>query len=81
MNEALADPNWLRERLSEVKRGEIRTVEAWVHLALDRVNLFVRWTEVESREDARALERTCIKKPSPIWNRYLVNPLEEVEVS
>lgn len=71
LDRALADPDWLRERLAEVRRGQPRTAKAWSRLALDRADLYVRWAETESREDAGRLEAACLirLKRADLWNR------------
>ncbi len=71
LDRALADPGWLRERLAEVKRGQPQTAKAWSRLALERVDLYMRWAETDSREKARRLEAACLARLSKIdlWNR------------
>lgn len=71
MDRALADPAWLRQRLTEAERGEPRRAKAWGRAAFDRAQLHVRWTTTPDRASASALERRVIAalREVELWNR------------
>lgn len=71
MDRALADPEWLRERLAEIERSEPRRTKEWGRAALSRADLQVRWTTVPTADAARALESRIISTlaDTGLWNR------------
>lgn len=70
---ALADPEWLRDRLDEIDAGETRRAKQWGKAAFDRADLHIRWTTTVDRESALALERQCMEAllDHGLWNRQL----------
>jgi hypothetical protein len=68
---ALADADWLRERLDEAERGQPRRAKAWGQAALERADLHLRWTQTTDRAMAIALELRVISalRDSELWNR------------
>ncbi len=71
MDRALADAEWLRERLAEVERGQPRRAKEWGRAALSRAGLQVRWATVPTAEAARALENRILGAlaDTGLWNR------------
>lgn len=71
---ALADPEWLRERLAEVERGEPMRAQNWGRAAMARAGLYVRWAETADKDAAVALERQVERAfpPGTLWNRSRV---------
>lgn len=69
---ALADPEWLRERLAEVERGEPKRAKEWGREAVARAGLHVRWASTVDKPSALALERSCLNAlaKAELWNRY-----------
>lgn len=71
MDRALADPEWLRERLAEVEGGEPMRAKEWGRAALFRAELQVRWTTVPTGEAAKVLEDRILRvlADTGLWNR------------
>ena len=71
MDRALADPVWLRARLTAVEQGYPQRTSEWAAAALKRVELQVRWAERDDRAQALALEAAVLKAlvNSDLWNR------------
>jgi hypothetical protein len=71
LDRALADKEWLMERLAEVERGEARRATSWAAAALTRADLQMAWATVETPEQARVLERQVLDALSDesLWNR------------
>ncbi len=71
MDRALADPEWLRERLTEVERGEPKRAKEWGRMALSRAGLQVRWTTTADKASADALEQRILRalRDTGLWNR------------
>lgn len=71
---ALADPEWLRERLAEVERGKPMRAQDWGKAAMARPGLFVRWAATADKDSALALERRVEHAfpPGYLWNRSRV---------
>ncbi|WP_210416703.1 hypothetical protein [Glutamicibacter sp. ZJUTW] len=68
-DEALADPQWLRELAAEADRGESRTVQQVARLAIDRLHLEGRWVTCIHRKAALLLEAALIRKyHATLWN-------------
>lgn len=72
LDRALADPEWLRERLAEVERGQPRRAKEWGKEAVVRAGLRVRWAATEDKASALTLERACLNAlaKAELWNRY-----------
>jgi hypothetical protein len=67
---ALADPEWLRERLAEAERGEPMRATAWGKAALGWADIHVCWAVTESGTAAEALEKRVLAlKGVEWWNR------------
>ena len=67
---ALADTQWLRERLAEVESGRPRRATEWGKAALAWADLHVCWAVPESSKAAEALERKVLAlKDVNWWNR------------
>lgn len=64
---ALADRDWLRERLTEVERGRPMRASQWGKAALARADLYVCWALTESREQAMAFESRVLAVPGMEW--------------
>lgn len=71
LDRALADPEWLRQRLAEVEDGQGRPAKVWSCLAFERAGLHVRWATTGTREAAIELERACQERlgAASLWNR------------
>lgn len=71
MDRALADADWVRERLAEVDRGEPKRAKEWGQAAMSRAKLQVRWTTTMDKESADALEQRVLRTPNDtgLWNR------------
>jgi hypothetical protein len=71
MDRALADPDWLRERLVEAERGHPMRATEWGRAALGRAGLEVRWATTATAEAARNLEKRVdgVLDESGLWNR------------
>lgn len=69
---ALADQDWLRERLAEVDQGKPVRAKEWGKLAFVRADLHVRWATTDDKASALALERACLDllAKAELWNRY-----------
>jgi hypothetical protein len=68
---ALADPDWVGERLAEVKDGTPLRAKGWARLAVQRADLHLRWAKTVDADEARSLERSVLAKleGAAIWNR------------
>lgn len=71
LDRALADPDWVGERLAELKDGTPLRAKGWARLAVQRADLHLRWAETEDGDAARSLERTVLAQleGAVIWNR------------
>ncbi|HET8962229.1 hypothetical protein [Nocardioides sp.] len=71
MDRALADPGWLRARLTQVETGTVWRTRDWAKAALDRAQLQVRWATTEKGPQARLLERAVLDALASVelWNR------------
>jgi hypothetical protein len=68
---ALADPAWVRERLSEAERGQALRAKQWGAAAVERAGFFVRWTTARNKDEAREIERRITEtlRGEGLWNR------------
>jgi hypothetical protein len=68
---ALADPNWLRQRLAAVAGGRPSRARQWGRDAFDRIPLEVSWSTTIDGPAARHLERRCFQRLANVklWNR------------
>lgn len=71
---ALADPEWLEERLAEVRAGNPQRVLGWGRAALQRIDPYVRWTTTPDKNAARRLEHQCGAVCQQLWNRSPFQP-------
>jgi hypothetical protein len=71
MDRALADTDWLRERLTDVQEGRPMRAKAWGQAALARANLYVCWAITVNRRSAFELERAVLHElgGGELWNR------------
>jgi excisionase family DNA binding protein len=71
MDRALADPAWLRERLTEAERGTQLRAKDLARAAIDRADLQIRWAETADGPSAAALEIEVLQsfEGQPLWNR------------
>lgn len=71
MDRALADVEWLRERLAEVEGGEPKRAKEWGQAAMARAKLQVRWTTTADKASADALEQRILRalRDTGLWNR------------
>ncbi|MYR92347.1 MULTISPECIES: hypothetical protein [unclassified Streptomyces] len=67
---ALADREWLRERLAEVESGRPMRAVEWGRAALVWANLHVCWALTDDRVEALSLERRVLAvQGAEWWNR------------
>lgn len=70
LDQALADPEFLQERVKHLQSSGPETVVEWTTLAFDRLDLYVCWAVAESGAEARILEAEVIHRlQSTLWNR------------
>ena len=71
MDRALADSDWLRERLAEVEQGRPMRATAWGQAAIARANLHVCWAITVDGRGASELERAVLfsLESGELWNR------------
>ena len=70
---ALADPEWLRARLSELQKSGPSRAKHWGIEAFVRADLHVRWTTTDDRASAAALENQLVADAgSSLWNKASV---------
>jgi hypothetical protein len=71
LDRALADSDWVGERLAEVKNGTPLRAKGWARLAVQRADLHLRWAKTVDADAARSLERRILAKlkGASIWNR------------
>lgn len=69
---ALADADWLRDRLEELNEGHPRRASEWGRLAFVRADLQVCWAITSDAESARQLESevlAALRAQGEPWNR------------
>ena len=71
LDRALADPEWLAERLAELERGAPVRAKEWGRQAVVHADIHTRWTICPDRDSARRLEEEClgILRGVDLWNR------------
>jgi hypothetical protein len=71
LDRALADPEWVAERLDDLKGGTPMRAKGWARLAVERADLYLRWAPTSDPVAARALERGVLAAlaGASIWNR------------
>jgi hypothetical protein len=71
LDRALADADFVRERLNELARGRPKRAAAWAQDALAWADLHVRWAVTDDRSAAAVLERAVLDalQGVPLWNR------------
>lgn len=71
LDRALADPDWVRDRLDEVQQGRPARAKVWARMAIDRASLHMRWAEALDPHAARDLELAVLGALTgvPLWNR------------
>ena len=74
---ALADPDWLRERLAEVEAGKPMRAVEWGRAAMARPGFYIRWTVTGDKKSALALEGQVERlfPEGQLWNRGRVRTL------
>ncbi|KDN80557.1 hypothetical protein KCH_77040 [Kitasatospora cheerisanensis KCTC 2395] len=75
MDQALADPKWLRERLAEAESGRASRIREWGRAALERARIDLCWAVTATGTEATDLEervqRALVGKL--LWNRQTPN--------
>lgn len=70
---ALADADWLRERLAELETTGPRRAKHWGVEAFLRADLHIRWTQTADRASAAALEDRLVRDAGGVlWNKASV---------
>jgi hypothetical protein len=70
---ALADPEWLRARLSDLEKSGPRRAKHWGIEAFVRADLRIRWTTTANRASAATLENQLVADAgSTLWNKASV---------
>jgi hypothetical protein len=71
MDRALADPEWVAERLVAIEEGRPERSKVWAQRALVRADLHLRWSTTADRDSAVALERAALDvlRDDVLWNR------------
>ena len=71
MDRALADAEWLRERLAEVLAGTPMRATEWARAAVARASLHVRWATTADKASASVLEKRLLRvlADADLWNR------------
>lgn len=78
-DDALTDPQWLRDLASEAETGSSATIQTVARRAIDRLNLEGRWVTVVHRKAALLLEKSLMTKhQQTAWNA--VAPQDDPEV-
>lgn len=72
LDRALADPDFVQDRLDAVRTGTPRRAKVWGKLAIDRADLWIRWATTPDRRSAALLELEVIQAlhAEDLWNRY-----------
>lgn len=71
---ALADAEWLRDRLAEVEAGRPGTLRDWGRASFARADLAICWATTSDRESAVVLERQVLDRlrdSGLLWNQRL----------
>ena len=68
---AIADANWLRDRLAEVEAGAPGSLRDWGRAAFERAGLYVCWAVTTDRAAALDLERLVVRaaRQDSLWNQ------------
>ncbi|MDQ0305561.1 hypothetical protein J2S46_000117 [Kitasatospora herbaricolor] len=66
LDQALADPTWLQDRLSEAQAGQTARIREWGRAALDRARIELCWITTATTQDARATDLPCTARPVPV---------------
>ena len=68
---ALADVDFVRQRLDELREGTTKRAAAWARDAFTWADLHIRWAVTKDRSSAAALERKVLAAlhAMPLWNR------------
>ncbi len=76
LDQALADPAWLQDRLAEAQAGQTARIREWGRAALDRARIELCWTTTATTQDARATERRILLAlhDQHLWNRSRPRP-------
>lgn len=70
---ALADADWLSERLAELETTGPRRAKHWGVEAFVRADLHIRWTQTSDRASAAALEDRLVREAGgALWNKASV---------
>jgi hypothetical protein len=71
LDRALGDPEWLKERLTEVEQGHPRRAKEWGRQAMMRADLHVRWLVCDDKAAAIRVETDCqrLLAGTGLWNR------------
>ena len=70
LDQALADPVWLKQRVTDVEQGKPMRAKDWGKESLRQHNLQVRWLVSDDTKAARALEAKCLRllADTGLWN-------------
>lgn len=73
MDRALADPDWVAQRLNTMRTTGAERTTQWMRLAIAYCDLTVAWRATNTAEEARELEAQILHAGdrSVIWNRRL----------
>ncbi len=71
LDRALSDPEWVGQRLDEIRAGQPRRAKLWGQAAFERADLHLRWAQTADRAAAVVLERACLAAlhDHDLWNR------------
>ena len=71
LDRALADADWVGDRLTDLHAGKPQRAKEWAALAVTRAGLEVRWTSTSDAVTARTLEKRVIAalRAASLWNR------------
>lgn len=69
MDQALADPQWLRQLVTNAEAGEAESIDRVARAAIDRLQIEVRWVPCIHRKAAMVLEAALMTKyAATLWN-------------
>jgi hypothetical protein len=71
LDRALADRDWVHDRLVEIDAGRPRRATAWAREAIRRADLYLCWHGTGSEPEATRLERAVLAEVADrqLWNR------------
>jgi hypothetical protein len=71
MDRALADADWLDQRVADVRAGRAERTRSWASAAIARADLHMSWATTPDRAGALTLERAVLDAlhETELWNR------------